>query len=130
MDWDIKRIQSHVVRAPTVTPTTPRKTKESDDQFSKTLEKATQRPSTPNVTISAHASQRLLQRGIHLDQHDLNKIDAGMDRATAKGARDSLFLMRDLAFLVSVENRTVITAMDGESAKDNVFTKIDSALIL
>ena len=48
----------------------------------------------------------------------------------AKGARESLIYMNDLAFVVSVKNRTVITAMDGPSAKENIFTNIDSAAIL
>ena len=38
--------------------------------------------------------------------------------------------MYDLAFVVSIKNRTVITAVDGNSMKDNVFTNIDSAVII
>jgi flagellar operon protein len=52
-----------------------------------------------------------------------------VDRAEEKGARDSLVLLRDMAFIVSVSNRTVVTAMDGERLKENVFTNIDSAVI-
>jgi len=50
-------------------------------------------------------------------------------RADEKGAKDSLVLLRDLAFIVNVKNRTVVTAVDGEHLKDNVFTNIDSAVI-
>jgi len=38
-------------------------------------------------------------------------------------------LLRDVAFIVSVKNKTVVTAVDGESMKENVFTNIDSAVI-
>jgi len=34
-----------------------------------------------------------------------------------------------LALIVSIKNRTVITAVDGQSLKENVFTNIDSAVI-
>ncbi|MNP74933.1 hypothetical protein D3C76_1718910 [compost metagenome] len=53
-----------------------------------------------------------------------------MDKAAAKGSKESLILMKDLAFIVSVPNRTVVTAMDGNSIKDNVFTQIDSAIVI
>lgn len=84
----------------------------------------------PDVTLSAHAAQRLMQRGITLDRGDLEKISQGMDRAAEKGAKESLFVLRDLALIVSVENRTVITALHGEAARENVYTQIDSALLL
>jgi flagellar operon protein len=69
-------------------------------------------------------------RGIQLTREDQARLREAVDRAQAKGARDSLILMRDLAFVVSVRNRTVITALDGPSMRENVFTNIDSAVIL
>jgi flagellar operon protein len=53
-----------------------------------------------------------------------------VDRAAAKGARESLVMMDDVALVVSVKNRTVITAVDRAHLKDNVFTNIDSAVIV
>ena len=38
-------------------------------------------------------------------------------------------ILGDVAFVVSVKNRTVITAVDSESMKENVFTNIDSAIV-
>jgi flagellar operon protein len=38
--------------------------------------------------------------------------------------------VRDVAMVVSIKNRTVITAVDSDSMKDNVFTNIDSAAII
>ena len=52
------------------------------------------------------------------------------DKAAAKGAKQSLFLLRDVAMVVSVTNRTVITAVDRSSLKDNLFTNIDSAAVI
>ena len=133
MNWDSQRIQAHLG---TVNPIQTGKsvgtgeTREGAGIFKETLAKAKAKKEAPDVTVSAHASQRLLQRGITLDQTDLAKIDDALDRAAEKGAKESLFVLRDLALIVSVENRTVITALHGDSAKENVFTQIDSAVLL
>ena len=82
------------------------------------------------VKFSKHANERLRDRCIDLSDQDLAKLDDTVERMAAKGARESLIYMNDLAFLVSVKNRTVITAMDGTSVKENIFTNIDSAAIL
>lgn len=83
------------------------------------------------VKFSQHALQRLQNRNIQLDNTELAKLNAAVEKASQKGAKESLILMNnDLAFVVSVKNKTVITAMDGESMKDNVFTNIDSAVIV
>ena len=81
------------------------------------------------LRFSAHALQRLVARGISLTSYDLNRVDGAVERAKAKGAKDSLVLLGDLAFLVSVENRTVITALVGSSLRERIFTHIDSAVI-
>jgi flagellar operon protein len=83
-----------------------------------------------NVKFSQHAIERLTSRKISFDQEQMAKLNNAVDKAAQKGARESLVLMNDLALVVSVKNRTVITAMDGASMKDNVFTNIDSAVII
>ena len=82
------------------------------------------------VKFSKHAIERLRDRRIDLSDQELAKLDDTVERMAAKGARESLIYMNDMAFVVSVKNRTVITAMDGTSAKENIFTNIDSAAIL
>lgn len=83
-----------------------------------------------NIKFSQHAKERLQVRNIKLGQAELAKLTAAVDKAAAKGARESLVLMDNVALVVSVKNRTVITAVDGSSLKDNVFTNIDSAVII
>lgn len=83
-----------------------------------------------NVRFSKHAQQRLDERNIVLTESDLSQLHSAVSKADAKGARESLVLLRDMAFIVSVENRTVVTAMDGESIHENVFTNIDSAVVV
>ena len=81
--------------------------------------------------FSAHAKARIEQRGVDLTADDLTRIDDAVDRMAAKGVRDALIYMsHGLAMVVSVKNRTVITALDDASAKENIFTNIDSAAIL
>ncbi|WP_110933114.1 TIGR02530 family flagellar biosynthesis protein [Paenibacillus bouchesdurhonensis] len=80
--------------------------------------------------FSNHAVKRLEQRGIRLQPEQLHQIESAIDNAAAKGAKDSLILMKDMALIVNVHNRTVVTAMDGSSMRDNVFTQIDSAVII
>jgi flagellar operon protein len=84
----------------------------------------------PPLKFSAHAQQRLESRNIRLSTDDVAKMNAMADKAAAKGSKQSLFMMRDVAMVVSIANRTVITAVDQSSMKDNVFTNIDSAAIL
>jgi len=81
------------------------------------------------VKFSAHANTRIKSRNIELTPEILGKLEKAVSGAASKGARDSLILMKDLAFIVNIPNRTVITAMDGDSMKENVFTNIDSAVI-
>lgn len=98
-----------------------------DESFAQILES---KISTPDVKFSAHAVSRLVDRNITLSQNELDRIRKGIGKAEAKGARESLVLLEDKAFVVSVKNRTVITAITGDGLKDNVFTNIDSAVIV
>ncbi|MEC0332990.1 TIGR02530 family flagellar biosynthesis protein [Paenibacillus macerans] len=82
------------------------------------------------IHFSNHAVKRLEQRGIEIKPEQLHQIKSAIDSAAAKGAKDSLILMKDMALIVNISNRTVVTAMDGNSMKDNVFTQIDSAVII
>ena len=82
------------------------------------------------LKFSQHAEQRLRQRGIVLDNDQLKRISGAVEQAAAKGAKDSLVLFRDIAMIVSVPNRTVVTAIDGASTKEHVFTQIDSAVVV
>jgi flagellar operon protein len=89
-----------------------------------------QTPVAAPLKFSAHAQQRLESRNISLTTDDVAKMNAMADKAAAKGAKQSLFMMRDVAMVVSITNRTVITAVDQSSMKENVFTNIDSAAII
>src|SRR5260221_14654702 len=82
------------------------------------------------LKFSAHAKERLSMRNINLSAEDISRLTDAVNKAAGKGARQSLLVMDNQAFIVSVTNRTVITALDCGSMKENVFTNIDSAVIV
>lgn len=84
---------------------------------------------TQPVEFSKHAVQRLERRNLAVDSATAQRLQDGVDRAAGKGARDAVVLVDDTAFVVSVRNRTVITAVGRDQMKDHVFTNIDSAVI-
>lgn len=84
----------------------------------------------PELKFSAHAQTRMNSRGIELSPDEMVKLKEAVDRAGAKGSRESLILTDKAAFVVSVRNGTVITAVDRESMKENVFTNIDSTVMI
>lgn len=81
-----------------------------------------------SIKISGHAQQRMVERGIRLQEYDMNLISNGMDKLEEKGGKESLMIYKDMAFIASIENRTIITAM-GNQEIDTV-TNIDSAIII
>lgn len=82
------------------------------------------------VVFSAHARERIESRKIELDSEDMHRIEDAMDKVKAKGARSSLLMFGEVALLASVTNRTIITAVDGSEEREQIFTGIDSAVIL
>ena len=97
------------------------------DLFNQVLQKEIS--STGELKFSRHAQERIDSRQIKLDQSHILRLKEAVEKAQTKGARESLVLLDDLAFVVSIKNKTVITAVDGDSRRGNVFTNIDSAII-
>ena len=82
------------------------------------------------LKFSAHAMKRMDQRDMHPSQIELERLNEGFEKARAKGAQSSLILVDEMAYVVSVKNETVITALDREAAQGNVFSNIDSVAIV
>jgi flagellar operon protein len=81
------------------------------------------------VQFSRHAQQRMASRGIRFSEADLDRLDEAVNLVRTKGGRDSLVLLNDNALVVSVKHSQVVTVVDRDNLKDNVFTNIDSAII-
>lgn len=82
------------------------------------------------LQFSKHAQERANQRGIELTQTLLNNLNNAVSKARDKGAKDVVVIDSKYAFIVNVPNNTVITTMEGNEMKENVFTNIDSAVII
>ena len=82
------------------------------------------------VKFSNHAIERMQSRGVSFNKGDLDRINQAVDKASAKGSKDTLVLMNDAALIVSVKNKTVVTVMDQAALKENVFTNIDSTIVM
>lgn len=83
-----------------------------------------------DLRFSQHAIERMQARGIKIGPEDLGRLNEAVGRAASKGSRDSLILLNDSALIVSVKNKTVVTVMDKNALKENVFTNIDSTIVL
>jgi flagellar operon protein len=82
------------------------------------------------LKFSNHALKRMEEREVKLNEEDVKLLNDALFRAEQKNTRDVLILLRDIAFIVNVKNRTVITVVDSDSLKEHVFTNIDGAVII
>ena len=72
---------------------------------------------------------RLEDRHISLSQEQSERLETGVLKASEKGMNESLVIVDSLAFIVSVPNKTVVTAVDQTESDGNIFTNIDGAVI-
>ncbi|MGN0595944.1 MAG: TIGR02530 family flagellar biosynthesis protein [Ruminiclostridium sp.] len=83
------------------------------------------------VQFSNHAIKRIESRNISIEENNmLERLNKGIEIAAEKGSTDSLILVDSTAFLVSVKNNKVVTTMSQEDMKGNIFTNIDSTVII
>lgn len=99
----------------------------SDSPFARVLD---QKIPSQEVKFSQHAQERLKARNITFSANDLANLEGAVNSVAQKGGKESLVMMGDAALVVSVKNRTVVTALDKMQMKGNVFTNIDSAVII
>lgn len=82
------------------------------------------------IHLSTHALRRLQERNLTLDKEEYTKLQTAMDRLKLKGGQDSLVITGKAAYIVDVPKNTIVTAIDKESIGENVFTKIDSTILM
>jgi flagellar operon protein len=83
---------------------------------------------TQDVHFSNHAQKRMESRDIQLSEENVNRLSGAIDKAEKRGGKNSLVLVDDLAFIVNVRDRLVVTAMNAEQRGEGVFTQIDSVV--
>lgn len=84
--------------------------------------------SVQSVRFSNHALKRLQSREINLNSENVNRLSDAIDKAEKRGGRSSLVMVDDVAFIVNVQDRTVVTALDTNQRGEGVFTQIDSVV--
>lgn len=95
--------------------------------FAATLARETDKQES--LKISSHAQKRLNSSRVNLTDSDYERLDGAVAKASQKGANQSLIMLDDLALVVSVKNKVVITAVDEARRKEGIFTNIDSVVI-
>lgn len=104
------------------------KLKNSEAVFTNILNKEIKKDDS--FLISNHAALRIKNRKIELNEDDMKVINDGINKASDKGSKECLLLYKDMALVASVRNRTIITAVSKDESHGNVFTNIDSVVLL
>ena len=91
-------------------------------------EALSQRTDDKELKISNHAQKRLDQRGFSLAGEDMSNLSQAMDELDDKGAKNSLLFYKDMALIASIDNRTIITALN-QNELDTVMN-IDSTKVI
>jgi flagellar operon protein len=87
-------------------------------------------PRVAELRFSRHAAARLQSRGIEISPETLEELSVAVEQLADRGARESLVLLEDHAFVVGVPARTVITALPRNEAMGTIFTNIDSTYVV
>ncbi len=101
----------------------------SDSFAEKLAQQSLQAQQSQGLTFSKHAQNRLENRQINLTDEGIARLEAAVNKAEKRGGQESLILMDDMAFIVNVKNRMVVTAMDATKRGEGVFTNIDSVVL-
>ncbi len=80
------------------------------------------------LKFSKHASERLVSRNINLSESQKERLKSAVKAAEAKGIKESLVMMDNLAFIINVKNNTVVTAVTG--GEEKIFSNIDGAVVI
>lgn len=109
---------------------TPVDKNEFADLLKKTHEEGLNKGQEAVLKFSAHAIDRMKTRGVKYDSEMLSRIENAVEKAKGKGAKDTLVIADDSALIVNHKKNTVVTVMDKMNLKENVFTNIDSTVIV
>lgn len=124
--YSIEQMQGQLASAQK-TSTTAAKLQQQWKSFAEILEQ-TKAAASEELKFSKHANERLISRNIDLSTEQKERLSQAVKSAEAKGIKESLVMMDNLAFIVNIKNNTVITAVTGE--EERIFSNIDGAVIV
>lgn len=82
------------------------------------------------IQLTTHAAKRLQERNLSMDSDEFFKLKGAMTKLKEKGGQDSLVITDKAAYIVDVPKNKIVTAIDKNNILENVFTKIDSTVIV
>ena len=101
------------------------------DEFKKLLQSEVNHAQAEHgISLSTHAAKRLQERNLQMDTSEYFKLKGAMNSLREKGGQDSLVITEKAAYIVDVPNNKIVTAIDKDNMLENVFTKIDSTVIV
>lgn len=122
---DIRQLENRLINSSKLTE---RKQINSNKDFRQIFEKIQNKDE--EIKFSKHATERLNSRNMNLSLDDMNRLKSAFHKAESKGVKDALILMDDKAFIANINNKIIITTVNKEQLKDNIFTNIDGAVII
>ncbi len=106
-----------------VSPISPAQRPGNGNSFAQELQRS------KGLQFSKHAAERIQSRGMPEDTGTIERLEKGVELAAGKGSRAAVVMVDDNAYVVAVNNKTVITALDKAHMREHVFTNVDSAVI-
>jgi flagellar operon protein len=94
------------------------------------VENAINAKASKGISLSTHAMKRLQERNLSMDKEEIQKLQSAIDKLKTKGGQDSLVITGKGAYIVDVSKNKIVTAIDKDSIGENVFTKIDSTILM
>ena len=83
-----------------------------------------------NSKLTNHAVRRIENKNISVTKEDAQRINKALEIARTKGSNKTLILLKDKVALLSVKDNKLITMMSKSSLKEDIFTNIDSVVLM
>lgn len=83
-----------------------------------------------DIKFSKHAAKRLVNRNMNINLNEMKRLETAFEQAKTKGVKDALIIMDNKAFIANINSKTIITTVNKNQLKENVFTNIDGAVII
>lgn len=82
------------------------------------------------LSFSKHAAKRINEREMNMDGSFKEILENAVKKAGEKGAKNVALIGNQEVFIVNVPNQVVVTAMPREDMSGQIFTNIDSAVLI
>lgn len=105
------------------------KKQDTNKQGSKFKELFNEKCQENTLSFSKHATERIEQRNIDVNESVSSRLNEALVQAKDKGLKNVLVMIDSSAFIVNTLSNKVITAVNNTELKENIFTNIDGAVI-